>query len=122
MVLYGIIIAHLKTAIILQYLRVFVATRNALYWILHLLIWLHFAFYASFALLEIIMCTRRSKQCGPNIQGHCFDCLTLNSWAAGVNAASDLSLVIIPQIVIWKLRMKIKKKWGLSAVFLIGIL
>jgi hypothetical protein len=121
-IIYAVVIAQLKIAIILQYLRVFVPSRNVIFWVLHAGIWLHAAFYIIFTFIEIFLCTHRVKSCGTKTQGKCFDCLTLNGWVAGINMCSDFLLVIIPQFVIWKLRMDIKKKWGLSAVFLIGIL
>jgi hypothetical protein len=121
-IIYAVVIAHLKIAIILQYLRVFVPTRNLLFWSLHAFAWTHAAFYIIFIFIEIFLCTDRAMACGTKTQGKCFDCLTLNGWVAGINMFSDFLLVIIPQFIIWKLQIARKRKWGLSAVFLIGIL
>ena len=40
--------------------------------------------------------------------------------SASINTASDLIIVILPQPVIWRLELTRKRKWGLSAVFLLG--
>lgn len=42
--------------------------------------------------------------------------------SASINTASDLIIVILPQPAIWRLELSAKKKWGLSAVFLLGAL
>jgi hypothetical protein len=50
------------------------------------------------------------------------DSKAVNIAASAINTASDLVLVIIPQTVIWSLNMPTRRKWVVSAVFLIGLL
>lgn len=39
-----------------------------------------------------------------------------------INSASDISLLIVPQHVIWKLQLSRANKIGISAIFLTGVL
>ena len=50
------------------------------------------------------------------------DINAINLGAAFLNSASDISILIVPQHVIWKLQISRAKKIGISAVFLTGVL
>lgn len=41
---------------------------------------------------------------------------------AAINVVLDLVILVIPQRIIWRLKMKKAKKIGVSLIFLIGIL
>ena len=123
--IYGLVVLQIKAAIILQCLRVLVPTgvRTATYWILWTLMWAHVVFYVICTFIEIFLCNPRAKAWDPTIlEGHCMNSSAVNIAAAAINTASDLILVVIPQIIIWRLNMSIEKKWAVSVVFLIGLL
>lgn len=39
-----------------------------------------------------------------------------------INAVSDVSILILPQFVIWNLQISMKRKIGISGMFLPGVL
>jgi hypothetical protein len=97
--------------------------RNAVYWILHGLLWSHVIFYVVCTFVEIFMCTPRHKAWDPTVKtGHCMDSNAVNIAAAAINTVSDLVLVLIPQTIIWRLNMPSRRKWVVSICFLFGLL
>ncbi|ORX96230.1 hypothetical protein BCR34DRAFT_439694, partial [Clohesyomyces aquaticus] len=123
--MYGIAIVLLKAAIIVQCLRVLVPTgfHTSTYWVLHALLSTHIIFYVIVTFIEIFNCSPRRKTWDPTVQGgHCMDGTATNISTAVINTASDLILVVIPQIIIWRLNIAIQKKWALSGLFLVGLL
>lgn len=51
-----------------------------------------------------------------------FEILDITIAMAGFSSALDFSLLIVPQKVIWNLQMSFKRKIGVSAIFLVGLL
>lgn len=118
---YGFVILPIKIAILLQYLRIFSIGRDKLFWVYHTLIWLHILFYLICAFLEIFSCNPVEKYWKPWIkEGRCLDVKAINIVAASFNSVSDISILIMPQKLIWNLQMSLKKKIGISMVFLTG--
>ncbi|KAI8624805.1 hypothetical protein F5Y19DRAFT_303393 [Xylariaceae sp. FL1651] len=119
-VYFGINIAFLKIAILLDWVRTFVPTgqRNALFWMLHALIWSNAIFYFIGTFIEAF-------QCPPEDVGtpRCnIDVAKYNLASGIINVISDLTILIAPHWVIWKLNMSKVRKIGVSLLFLIGIL
>ena len=81
-------------------------------------------FYTAFLLVGAISCTPRSgetwivavvsKRCGRN--------LTLGYVIAAFNVLSDFYLLAIPVPVVWKLQLPLRRKVGVSAIFMTGFL
>lgn len=46
----------------------------------------------------------------------------INIVTASFNSASNLSMLVVPQNIIWNLQMSFRKKVGVSAIFLAGVL
>ena len=113
----------IKVAILLQYLRVLVPlkTRNLMFWACHALIWLNFIFYSIFFFLVLFACKPVRRYWNPWIEGSCIDGDKLNAFASSFIATSDILILILPQPLIWRLHMTLKRKIALSAVFLVGI-
>lgn len=122
--MYGFVIFLIKLAILLQYLRIFVPlkTHNAFFWTCHGLIWLNCMYYLVCAFLNIFACLPINKFWKPWIEGHCLDFRAVNVSAAVINTASDFSILILPQHAIWSLQMSLRKKIGISILFLTGVL
>lgn len=114
----------LKLSILLQYLRTFVPlkTRNAMYWACHILLWLNFVFYLVSFFLTIFICTPIRKSWVLWIEGRCLDFNMLLITTGVINTVSDLSILVLPQHVIWNLQISTKRKIRISAVFLPGVL
>lgn len=56
------------------------------------------------------------------MSGKCMDIDTVHVASSAVNTASDFILVIIPQAIVWRLHMPIRKLLAVSSVFLVGLL
>ncbi|UDD64236.1 hypothetical protein AFCA_011477 [Aspergillus flavus] len=94
-----------------------------MFWMCHALIWINLVFYLISSFLEIFACRPLNKAWDPLItRGSCMDMFLLNCIASSVNAASDLIILVLPQLRIWRLQMPLPKKLAVSAVFLFGII
>lgn len=121
--LYCIAIASIKLSILLLITRIFLAVkRNALYWVMQVLMWVNTAFYAIAVFLAIFACRPRRKIWSPEVEGKCLDSKSLYITSATFNSASDLVMLSVPLHIIWKLQMSTKRKIGISAIFGTGLL
>ncbi|KAI1346848.1 hypothetical protein F5Y01DRAFT_330360 [Xylaria sp. FL0043] len=119
-VFFGLNIVFLKIAILIDWIHTFVptGTRNGLYWILHTLIWSNAVFYLIGTFIEAF-------QCPPEDVGtpRCnIDVAKYNLASGVINVVSDLTILIAPHWVIWKLNLSRVRKIGVSVLFLIGAL
>lgn len=81
-------------------------------------------FYTACLLTEVIDCTPRpgeswivaqeSKRCGQD--------LTLGYVMAAFNVLSDFYLLAIPIPIVWKLQFALRRKIGISVIFMTGFL
>ncbi|KAL8724487.1 MAG: hypothetical protein Q9166_007921 [cf. Caloplaca sp. 2 TL-2023] len=123
-IMYGITVFIIKLSILLQYMKIFASAqiRNSLYWGILAIIWINFAFYFAITFAEIFLCSPREKYWDVfNTTGHCHDRNAANIAAGCVNSFSDFVIILLPQRVIWKLQMPLKRKLGVSAIFLTGL-
>ena len=80
-------------------------------------------FYLLSTFLEIIPCLPIAKAWNPLLKdGHCINTLVLNVAASSINAFSDITILILPQVGIWKLQMALKRKVQISGIFLLAVL
>ncbi|KAA8647058.1 hypothetical protein EYZ11_006990 [Aspergillus tanneri] len=124
-VLYGCIIFFIKLAILLQFVEVFVPMRqrDRFYWTCHVLIAVNFVFYLISSFLELFCCQPREKFWKPWLQGHCMSMTAvLNVVVSSINSASDIIILVLPQLRIWALHMPLGRKVAVSAVFLVGVM
>ena len=78
-------------------------------------------FYLVLILFQLLACRPIAHAWDPFVVGTCVpDKLIVHIISAAINTASDLIIITMPQPVIWRLTITTKRKWGLSAVFLIG--
>ncbi|KAI1138714.1 hypothetical protein F5Y05DRAFT_382099 [Hypoxylon sp. FL0543] len=122
---YGLAVMFLKLAILYDWLRIFIPTRqrNAMFWTLQFLIWCNVIYYVSGTFLEIFRCTPRQKIWDPLfVGGVCPIDIAANNFASAlINLVSDLAVLAVPQWVIWRLQMSTARKIGVSLLFVIGI-
>ncbi|TGJ83274.1 hypothetical protein E0Z10_g5482 [Xylaria hypoxylon] len=117
---FGLGIAFIKIAILIDWMQIFVptGTRNTLYWILHALIWSNAVFYFIGTFVDAFQCSPREvaiKECNNEVERYIM--------ASGiVNVISDLAITCLPHWVVWKLNMSTKQKRGVSLLFTIGFL
>ena len=104
-------------------MRVFHGNSNDLvYWIIQGLIWWHFIFYTSITLSFIFACRPRVKVQDPDIPGICSNKIALSIAALMINFASAFSILLLPVLAVWKLKMTIKCKMAIAAIFGVGLL
>ncbi|KAI1103638.1 hypothetical protein F4804DRAFT_352796 [Jackrogersella minutella] len=122
--LYGICTFFIKLSILIQYIQVFMPTREpkTMYWTTIFIIAANFIHYLASTFLEIFSCSPISKAWDPLItRGHCIDILVLNTASSGINTASDFIILILPQLIIWQLNISLKNKTMISIIFLVAI-
>lgn len=122
-ILYGVCIFFVKVSILLQYLELFTPLKNTMYWVCHLLIGINFVFYLLWYLLSFVFaCKPIDKVWNPLLQGSCMNTLAINVAGSSINSASDVIILVLPQLTIWRLQMALQRRIAVSAMFLIGIL
>ncbi|KAI0204718.1 hypothetical protein F4808DRAFT_411846 [Astrocystis sublimbata] len=121
---YAVMMFFAKTAILLEWIRIFVADRqrNVFFWSACVLIGLNLGVYGAGAIATGLACIPREKLWHPWVSGRCIDRHTLDSFTAFVNLAIDLGILLLPQRVIWRLQMSRQRKIGLSVLFSVGII
>ncbi|TGJ79723.1 hypothetical protein E0Z10_g9035 [Xylaria hypoxylon] len=119
-VFFGLNIVFLKIAILFDWINTFVPTdtRNPLFWTLQSLIWSNTIFYLIGTFIEAFQCPPEdinTPRCN-------IDVVKYNLTSGVINVLSDLTILIAPHWVIWKLNLSKIKKIGVSVLFLIGAL
>ena len=125
-IVYGPTIFFIKLSILLQYLRIFRPTRQGnlfLFVGIHVCIWSTFLFYFVDTIFEIIMCLPREKIWNPLMTtGHCFDTNAAFQATGIFNVLSDFAILLLPIRTVWRLKVSLRKKIGIIAVFSAGFL
>ncbi|KAJ2989639.1 hypothetical protein NUW58_g3371 [Xylaria curta] len=121
---YTVMMFFAKTAILVEWIRIFVADRerNAFFYAACVLIGFNVGMYGAGSIATGLACIPREKLWHPWVEGRCINRFILDSFTAFVNLAIDLGILLLPQKVIWKLQMSRKRKIGLSILFSVGII
>ncbi|KAI1360438.1 hypothetical protein F5Y08DRAFT_317338 [Xylaria arbuscula] len=119
-VFFGLNIVFLKIAVLIDWMHTFVptGTRNALFWILHTLIWTNAIFYLIGTFIEAFQCPPEdvgTSRCNIDVPKY-------NVASGVINVISDLTILIAPHWVIWKLNLSRVRKIGVSVLFVVGAL
>ncbi|KAL4921270.1 hypothetical protein BDW62DRAFT_142563 [Aspergillus aurantiobrunneus] len=121
-ILYAPLIFITKLSIFLLYLRLFAPSRQGkAYLATHLLIWSNLAFYLANFFLKIFQCIPRAKIWNKDIPGHCININIPILVTAAINVLSDLMMLPLPIVCVWKLQLSTRKKLGVSAIFAAGV-
>lgn len=115
-----------KVAVLREWTRIFVpkATRNYFYWSCHISICL-------ITLGGILLFVLINVKCSPYAANwdiytpgaNClFDVSDLTLSSAVINTVFEMIPLVLPQKIIWGLRLSISKKIGVSLVFCVGLL
>ncbi|CAD6593760.1 MAG: hypothetical protein ASARMPRED_007916 [Alectoria sarmentosa] len=123
-VVYGILVFFIKLSILLQYLRIFAPTRKGnmfIYVGVHLCIWSNLIFYLIVTVFEIDICSPRKKIWNPMMTtGHCYSVNATFQGTGIFNVISDFTILILPMPCVWRLRLPLKKKILMTAIFATG--
>lgn len=121
---YAIPIAFVKLSILLQYLRIFVHSKQEnkpLFIAIHACIWSLVVFYLVDTIFMIFLCSPREKIWNPLLEtGHCFDESAPYKASGVFNVLSDFAILIVPMPTLWSLQMSLKKKLLVMGVFATG--
>ena len=120
-IVYSPTILFTKASILLLYLRVFKPVRRTII-ILHIVLWANFAFYLTGAFVEAFQCQPVAKTWLPLMEGRCIDQVAAQTASAGLNTLSDFVVLILPIANIWGLQLHRKGRFGLIAIFGVGLL
>ncbi|KAI0023352.1 hypothetical protein F4780DRAFT_77269 [Xylariomycetidae sp. FL0641] len=120
---YAISLIFVKAAILVEWPRFFVPrrTRNAFFWCCYGLILLNTLLYIGVIITMGLYCDPWDKVWHRWAPGHCIDRKILDVCTAAFDFAIDLGILILPQRVIWNLRVSRPKKIGISLVFSLGL-
>lgn len=116
----------LKVAILVDWAHLFnpLKKRNVMYWAIRTLLVVNMIYYITAAFLESFRCTPLRKIWDVFYDGgYCpINVIVMNLVSSVINILSDLAILAVPQMVIWRLNMTRATKAGVSVLFLIGIL
>ncbi|KAI0165349.1 hypothetical protein GGR52DRAFT_104922 [Hypoxylon sp. FL1284] len=112
----------MKAAILLEWIHIFAShSRNSFFWISHTLLWVLVLLNLSIIIAVLAKCQPFEKNFDPSIPGTCIDLAPVDYSSTIFSLVADLIIFILPQKVIWSLRLSTNKKLGLSALFAAGI-
>ncbi|KAI0868255.1 hypothetical protein GGS24DRAFT_506965 [Hypoxylon argillaceum] len=120
---YAISIVLFKTAILLEWVRIFVprTTRGLFFWACHTILWTNILFYTIVLIAANMSCKPYAKLWDKTLPGTCNDNNAFDVATATYNLLSDLLILLLPQRIIWRLHLQTKKKIGIAILFGIGI-
>ncbi|RYP01506.1 hypothetical protein DL764_006201 [Monosporascus ibericus] len=120
---YVIAIVLYKAAILLEWMRIFVPrdTRGAFYWISHALLWTNVVFYITMMISGSLSCTPFERLWDPTVPGTCRNRQAYDVATGSFSLVSDIFILLLPQRVIWKLRLRRQKKIGIAVIFAVGL-
>ncbi|KAI0106917.1 hypothetical protein F4814DRAFT_429383 [Daldinia grandis] len=115
--------AFMKSAILLEWIHIFSAanTRTIFHRSCKILVIFTPLFYASLIVALNLSCTPYRRIWDKTVAGTCIDLKIINIAATATNVVLDIAILILPQRIIWKLKMSKAKRFGLSTVFAVGI-
>ncbi|KAJ9645253.1 hypothetical protein H2199_003259 [Coniosporium tulheliwenetii] len=119
-------IVWFKVALCISYLRLLACTNWRLYKrVIWIVITVMVLGHTAFALGLIFICKPVEKAWKPYLPGHCLSAGPRNGVISGVSSftiASDVVVAILPIPILRKLNIKKVQRYGLCALFLLGLL
>lgn len=109
----------------MQYLRIFVPNRKSnlpLFIAIHSLVWVITIFYLFATFFAIFECSPREKIWITEMDGKCFNQNEAYQSSGLFNVISDFVILVLPWASIWKLKLPLKKKLLIIAMFATGVL
>ncbi|KAI1752189.1 hypothetical protein F4782DRAFT_159576 [Xylaria castorea] len=119
--LYNSAIALVKVAILMEWMRIFSPqSHNAFFWLCQVILWLNVAYYIASIIVESMQCTPRQLIWDPTVKGTCLDTKAVEV-ISSLNVASDIVLLVTPQLVIWRLKSSAGRMVGMTLIFAVGL-
>lgn len=113
-----------KASILVEWLRLFAPAQGRTYFSTSckILLAANILFYSAIIIGLNLSCRPFPKIWDKTLDGTCIDLRKIHLGAAVVDLLLDIAILVLPQRIIWKLRISKSKKVGVSMVFTIGIL
>ncbi|TVY15619.1 hypothetical protein LARI1_G005456 [Lachnellula arida] len=122
-IIYSIIILLAKLSICLQLQHIFIPDHNTKrFWCLQVFIWINTSWFIACFFISIFQCNPRERIWNPTVKGTCLNYQKYILVTAIFNCTSDVLMLFFPLFSVWNLRMSMKRKIGISAIFLVGLL
>ncbi|ORY03759.1 hypothetical protein BCR34DRAFT_573318 [Clohesyomyces aquaticus] len=120
-IVYGPVICCTKFSILLMYLRLLIPQRWSPLWTaVHVFIYICALFYTGLTLTKIFQCHPIERTWDKSIPGKCINTPVLLQVSGLFNTITDALILLVPIRAVWDLKMTIKKKVAVCAVFGIG--
>lgn len=81
---------------------------------------LQLLFYTAVLLVAIFACWPREKIWDPLLPGKCVDPIAILIASSAINCATDIVILVLPIVMVWRLQMSKHRKWSVSAIFATG--
>lgn len=114
----------LKVSILLDWARIFAprGTGNTTFrWICYSMLGVNAVYYTVAILVSSFSCFPHEKIWNRLIPGSCIDSKIVLICSASINVVSDFLILLLPQKIIWHLRISVRKRIGISFFFTTGI-
>ncbi|KAI1357406.1 hypothetical protein F5Y08DRAFT_346757 [Xylaria arbuscula] len=117
--LYCVTLGLAKAAILLEWTHIFVvrSNRNKFYWTCYSMIAVNTSLYFATIFTITYACNPRERLRKRYLPGTCININAFNLFITAFHLASDILMLLLPQRVIWSLRLATKQKVGVSVVF-----
>lgn len=112
-----------KSSILIEWIRIFAPTNTRTFFFrcCKALLVFNILFYAAIIVALNLTCFPYQRIWDKTIPGKCIDIKVVNLVATIINFVLDLAVLVLPQKIIWNLRLSPGKKFGISAVFAVGV-
>ena len=120
-VIYCTAVVFPKLSILATYLRIF-GVMEVYRYSVFILMFIIAANGISGDLTSLLSCRPLAARWNPALEGHCINVQNYWRFISLANIVSDVAMLVLPQRVIWKLRISLPQKLGLTVVFLTGSL
>ncbi|VUC37203.1 unnamed protein product [Clonostachys rosea] len=120
----GATMLTIKPAILLEWIHIFaVGSRSLFAWACYVVATVNFLTYFIGIFVESFSCSPIAGYWDKTIESKCIPNVKYLSVISGViNVVLDVIIVILPQKIIWNLNITRTKKFGVSLVFLVGLI
>jgi hypothetical protein len=113
-----------KSAILVDWVRIFSprGIHNMFFWCSAAIICLNSLLYATAIIVLNLGCSPMEKIWHFWLDGSCINRSALGLATSSINCVIDLSMFMLPQRSIWKLKLPARRKIGLAVTFSLGVL
>jgi hypothetical protein len=112
-----------KAAVFLQLKKIFTTPlRGNVYWVIVISMVVNAIAYTILLFLYVFNCWPLARLRNPLLPGHCVDWKKSVIAIGSINLISDVEALCVPAWAIWRLKLDVKKKFEVFAVFAVGAL